>query len=206
MSDVRAFLAAADPVLHAATADLEPLPIYRPRAPDEALLRAIVGQQLSTRAAATIWGRIVARYGDPLLPAALVGADPVALRALGLSHRKVEYVLAVADAARSGLLRPEDLQDLDDDAVIARLVAIRGVGRWTAEMILMFSLQRPDVFAVGDHGLRQAMVGIYGWTATGRALDELRVAHARRWAPHRTTASRLLWAWLNARPRGPTRA
>lgn len=187
-----------DPVLFAATRDLPPLSATRPRDPYAALLRAIVGQQLSVRAASTIWGRVEGHFdGDPQ-PHRLLAATTEELRALGLSRQKSGYLQNVAAAAVDGALAEQELHALDDDAVIARLTAIKGVGRWTVEMILMFGMCRPDVFSDGDLGIQQAMAGVYGVSLDGRALRTWMRETAAPWSPHRTAACRLLWAWHGA--------
>ena len=191
----KAHLSVADPTLYAAVEDLEPIVLKRPRDPYLALLRAIVGQQLSMKAAASIWARVEARFGAAPEPAVLLAAEDDALRSLGLSRQKAGYVRNVATAAAAGELVRTELERLDDAALIERLTAIKGVGRWTVEMILMFGLHRPDVFSAGDLGVRQAMQAIYGVELTGRPLEVWMTETAAKWSPHRTTACRFLWAW-----------
>lgn len=195
----RAHFAAVDPVLHAATRKVPPLSVSRPRAPYAALLRAIVGQQLSTRAASTIWGRVADHFGGTPTPEAVLATEPDVLRGLGLSYRKAGYIQAVAREAAAGRLVEADLHALDDAEIVARLTEIPGVGRWTVQMILMFGMQRPDVFAAGDLGIRQAMVAMYGLTEDKRALTQRLHAISAPWSPHRTVACRLLWRWKDAR-------
>ena len=197
LADAQAHFAEVDPALHAATADLVPKDWPR-RSPYEGLLRAIVGQQLSVKAAATIWARFVAHFDGVPEPEALLAASFEDLRGLGLSGRKVGYVQGVAEAARGGQL--EGLDALDDATVRDRLVALKGVGVWTAEILLMSALRRPDVFPAGDLGLRRAMERLYQPDAEGKALEAWCAAYAVRWAPHRSAAARLLWAWLDNAP------
>ena len=191
----RAHFGAADPVLAAATAGLVPIEMSRPRDPYVALLRAIVGQQLSVKAASTIWSRVVHHFDGAPEPHVLLDTDADVLRKLGLSRRKAEYVCHVADEAVAGELHDERLAALDDDALIERLTAIRGVGRWTVEMIMMFGMQRPDVFSAGDLGIQQSMRVIYGVEGKGKTLERAMRVIAEPWSPHRTAACRLLWAW-----------
>lgn len=161
--------------------------------PFEMLVRAIVGQQISTAAARAIHGRLVDRIG--VRPDALATADDARLREVGLSRRKVGYVRALAEAAGAGLL--DGLDALDDGEVVARLVTLPGIGRWTAEMQLMFGLGRPDVWPVDDGGLRQAVSALYGVDARAD-----RAALGARFAGHRSSAAWYLWRTLEAGAEG----
>jgi DNA-3-methyladenine glycosylase II len=205
MQEARAHFEQVDPILHAATAHLVPFEAVRPDDPYVALLRAITGQQLSVQAADAIWGRVEAHFGPTPPPRAVLDAEVDTLRSLGLSARKAAYVQAVATEAEAGRLDRATLEGLSDEALIARLTTIRGVGRWTVEMILMFGMGRPDVFAVGDLGLQQAVVALYDLEETGRALNARIAALSAVWSPHRTAASRLLWAWRRASKAQETR-
>jgi DNA-3-methyladenine glycosylase II len=155
------------------------------------LARIIVGQQVSTAAAATVWGRICDAFGGEA-PAAedVIGADEV-LRGCGLSGRKASYVVGIGEAIVAGELEPEALTEASDEEVIEQLTALRGLGRWSAEMFLMFNLGRPDVFSGGDLGLRRGIqVALEMEEPPGP--DES-VAIAERWRPHRTLACIYLW-------------
>jgi DNA-3-methyladenine glycosylase II len=192
-------LAATDPVMAGLVERLGPMSVAerrrrRGQSPDDAygtLLRAIIGQQLSTKAARTIYERVVALFdtGVPS-PQQLLDADQVELRGAGLSGRKVEYLRDLAAHVVSG--------DLSDEEVIEEVTAIRGLGRWTAEMFLMFHLGRPDVVSGGDLGIRRAIQVAYG-------LDEMPTpievaARAEAWRPNRTLACIYLWESLSAAP------
>jgi DNA-3-methyladenine glycosylase II len=166
----------------------------------EALARIIVGQQVSTAAARTIWGRVVDEYDGAPEPLDLIahGAEE-RLRGCGLSGRKATYMIGIAEAIESGALKPDELDGLSDDEVVEALVALKGIGQWSAEMFLMFDLGRPDVFSGGDLGLRRGIQIAY-------ELDEMptpeeAVAIAETWAPHRTLASLYLWEAVHAAPR-----
>lgn len=158
----------------------------------EALVRIVVGQQVSTAAARTIWGRVLDAYGGPPGPERLTEPDATELlRAAGLSGRKTSYVIGIAEAVVAGELRPEELEELDDEEVIEELVRLRGLGRWSAEMFLIFDLGRPDVFSGGDLGLRRGIQIAHGLEAP--PTPEEAVAIAERWSPNRSLASLYLW-------------
>ncbi len=165
-----------------------------------ALVRSIVGQQLSTKAARAIYGRLTDRFGGRTpTPAEVLADDPVQLRAAaGLSRAKVAYLRSLAEHVCDGTLELERLDELSDEAVIAELVAVRGLGLWSAQMFLMFHLQRPDVLPVGDLGIRRAVMVAYGLTKLPGAAELERIAEP--WRPHRTLASRFLWRSLDATP------
>lgn len=164
-----------------------------------ALVRAIVGQQLSTRAAAAIYRRLADRFGgrEPT-PREILDDDPEQLRAVGLSRAKVVYLRSLAEHVLDGSLELEALDTLTDEQVIAELTAVKGIGVWSAHMFLIFHLDRPDVLAVGDLGIRKAMMVAYG-------LEELPAPEAMEriaecWRPHRTLACRYLWRSLDNEP------
>jgi DNA-3-methyladenine glycosylase II len=165
-----------------------------------ALVRSIVGQQLSTKAARAIYTRLLDHFGGrPPTPAEMLASDPEELRATaGLSRAKVGFLRSLAEHALDGSLELERLDDLPDDEVVAELVAVRGLGVWSAHMFLMFHLQRPDVLAVGDLGIRRAVMVRYGLPELPDAetIEKL----AERWRPHRTLACLYLWRSLDATP------
>jgi DNA-3-methyladenine glycosylase II len=155
------------------------------------LARIIVGQQVSTAAAATVWARVCDAFGGDAPSAEdVIGADEV-LRGCGLSGRKASYVVGIGEAIVAGELEPEALTGASDDEVIEQLTALRGLGRWSAEMFLMFNLGRPDVFSGGDLGLRRGIQVALEMEAPP-GPDES-VAIAERWRPHRTLACIYLW-------------
>jgi DNA-3-methyladenine glycosylase II len=164
-----------------------------------ALLRSIVGQQLSTKAARTIYGRLAGLYGDRApTPAELIDTDPDRLREVGLSRAKASYLRSLAEHVISGELELERLTDLPDEEVTAQLTAVKGLGQWTADMFLIFHLERPDVLPVGDLGIRRAVQIAYGLEELPgpTALTEL----AGPWRPHRSLASLYLWSSLDNEP------
>ena len=198
-------LADADPVMAGLIARIGPVSIDRRRRGRPkgdaytTLLRAIVGQQLSAKAAATIFDRVTALFdGGVPSPAALLEIDDEVLRGAGLSGRKVEYVKDLARHVVSGELEAERLGDLTDEKVIEEVTAVRGLGVWTAHMFLIFHLEREDILPVGDLGIRNAIKNEYG-------LDELPSPDemerlAEPWRPHRTLACLYLWETIAATP------
>jgi DNA-3-methyladenine glycosylase II len=200
-----AHLSASDPVLARMIDELGALPDVREGRPDPgdhygALVRSIVGQQLSVLAARAIYGRLIERFGGRApTPAEILADDPDELRsAAGLSHAKVGFLRSLAEHVTSGELELDRLSELSDDDVIEELVAVKGIGTWSAHMFLMFQLQRPDVLPVGDLGIRRAIERAY-------ALDALPTpaqieAIAEPWRPYRTLASRYLWRSLRNEP------
>jgi DNA-3-methyladenine glycosylase II len=204
----RAALAAADPTMAALIERVGRIDLAkrlrrrseeRPADAYGALLRAIVGQQLSTKAARTIYLRVLDLFGGVTpSPEQLLEASEADLRGAGLSGRKVEYIRDLAAHVLSGELELDRLNDLGDEEAIEELVAVRGLGRWTAEMFLIFHLERPDILSGGDLGIRKAVQIEYG-------LEEMpapeRVAEiGASWSPYRSLASLYLWESLSAVP------
>ena len=164
-----------------------------------ALLRAIVGQQLSTKAARTIYLRVLELFGGATpSPEQLLEAPEEDLRACGLSGRKTEYVRDLAAHVISGELELDRLEELSDEEAIEEIVAVRGLGQWTAEMFLLFHLQRPDVLSGGDLGIRKAIQVEYGLEEMPPPKRVLEIGEA--WRPHRSLASLYLWESLAAVP------
>jgi DNA-3-methyladenine glycosylase II len=165
-----------------------------------ALVRAIVGQQLSVGSARAIYGRLLERFGGhPPTPAQILADEPDELRvAVGLSHAKTAYLRSLAEHVLSGELELDRLQELSDEEVAAELTAVKGIGEWSAHIFLMFSLGRPDVLAVGDLGIRRAVQRAYGLEDLPAAAEL--TALAEPWRPHRTAACLLLWSSLDNAP------
>jgi len=167
--------------------------------PYEAIARAIVGQQLSTKAARSIWERLIEILGGSLPPPPeLLAVDPDTLRSAGLSRAKAAFIRDLAERIDDGRLDIDSLGDLIDEDVTAALTEVKGVGPWTAEMFLIFHLGRPDVLSTGDLGIRRAAELAYG-------LDELPGPHdleriAEPWRPHRTLGCLYLWRSLDNAP------
>jgi DNA-3-methyladenine glycosylase II len=182
-------LARQDPVLGGLIARLGPLELPQLREPFVALARSIVGQQLSVQAAGTIWLRL--NLGGPMTPQRLLATGDEEFRAAGLSRRKIEYLRDLSQRALDGRLDLARLPDLPDDEVVAELVQVHGIGRWSAEMFLIFALGRPDVLALDDVGLLRAA----GWLqGLGRSATAEELADAgEKWRPYRSLASMYLW-------------
>jgi DNA-3-methyladenine glycosylase II len=165
-----------------------------------ALIRAIVGQQLSTKAARSIYGRLTERFdGRTPTPTEVLEDEPEELRAAaGLSRAKVSFLRSLAEHVLSGELELERLDELPDEQVIAELVAVKGLGIWTAHMFLMFHLERPDVLPVGDLGIRKAIGRAYALEELPGAAEMEQIAAP--WRPYRTLACRYLWRSLDNEP------
>lgn len=208
MSSAGKQLAAADPTMAALIERIGRIDLEtrlrrrseeRPADAYGALLRAIVGQQLSTKAARTIYGRVLELFdGRTPTPEQLLDADETKLRAAGLSGRKVEYIRDLAAHVIAGELELDRLEELSDEEVIEEIVAVRGLGVWTAEMFLLFHLERPDVLSGGDLGIRKAVQIEYGLEEMPPPAQVLEIGE--RWRPHRSLASLYLWESLAAVP------
>ncbi|MEJ7717514.1 MAG: DNA-3-methyladenine glycosylase family protein [Thermoleophilaceae bacterium] len=171
----------------------------RPADPYGALVRSIVGQQLSTKAARSIWERLIAGFGGrPPTPDELLAADPEAVRGAGLSGSKVAYLRDLAERVADGDLDLSGLAERPDEEVIAELTAVKGLGRWSADMFLLFHLGRPDVLPVGDLGVRRGAERAYGLAELPRPAELTTLAEP--WRPHRSLASLYLWRSLDAVP------
>jgi len=154
-----------------------------------ALVHSIVGQQISKQAAATVWNRVQEYFGE-ITPARVAVASSEEIQQLGMSLRKATYIKGVAEAALEGSLDLDRLNSLPDGEIIKRLSSLHGVGVWTAEMMLIFSLQRPDVVSWGDHAIRKGMMNLYGLTELTRGQFD---KHRKRYSPYGTVASLYLW-------------
>lgn len=164
-----------------------------------ALLESIVSQQISTKAADAIFARLCGLFPNHYpTPEALLALSFADLRSAGLSGQKVKYVQSVADFALANPIDRAHLDPMTDEEVVQYLLPIKGVGRWTVEMLLMFVLDRPDVFPIDDLVIRQKMIRAYADRTdglTGRALYNVLQEIADPWRPYRTTACRYLWRW-----------
>jgi DNA-3-methyladenine glycosylase II len=166
--------------------------------PLRALIHAIISQQLSTRAAATIEGRFRALFDGAPTPSQLASMSDVQLRAVGLSGQKVRYLRDLCQRVEAGSLPLAALSLMADEEVIAALTQVKGIGRWTAEMFLMFRLQRPDVLPVDDLGIVKAVQRAYRLRNTPTAKRLIRLGES--WRPYRSVACWYLWASLDNTP------
>jgi DNA-3-methyladenine glycosylase II len=194
----RRLLMRRDPILGAAIKRIGPCALASRQRKDHlsALVGSIVSQQLSTKAASTIFGRFLALFPGGEIPdaAAITALDDAALRAVGLSGQKVGYLRDLSARIADGRLRLDELEALPDQDVIERLTSVKGFGRWTAEMFLMFRLHRPDVLPAGDLGIVNAVQRLYGLRKTPDAKRILKMGEA--WRPYRSVASWYLWQTL----------
>jgi DNA-3-methyladenine glycosylase II len=163
-------------------------------------VRSIIGQQVSVHAARAIYGRLTDRFGGrPPTPAEILADDPDELRAAaGMSRAKTAFLRSLAEHVVRGELELERLDDLSNEDVMAELVAVKGIGVWTAHMFLMFQLERPDVLPVGDLGIRRAIERLYDLPElpSPARMEEI----AEPWRPYRTLACRYLWRSLANEP------
>lgn len=164
----------------------------------EDIISSIISQQLSVKAASTIQGRFEALFGHFPTPEELVEMDTEKIRECGISYPKTSYIKGIAQAVLEKSINLSSLPNLPDDQVVAELVKLKGVGQWTAEMLLIFSLAREDIFSYGDLGLRTAVANLYSVDR-----DDLIAIKAivDKWAPFRSYASRYLWKSLDNTPK-----
>ena len=170
--------------------------------PFETLLRSIVGQQISVKAAHSIWLKVaacIAPNSTQTTPAKVLAQSVEALRGCGLSGKKVEYIQDLSRHFQAGTVNPKGWAKLNDEALIQELIQVKGIGRWTAEMVLMFNALRPDVFPIDDLAIRKAMTNLYGFADDKEGKKQM-TAKAQDWAPWRSVASWLLWRSLDLTP------
>lgn len=190
-------LKAADPVLGALILRYKGLTLASRGDAFQTLARSIIGQQISVKAAQSVWERFAVAVGD-MQPQRVLRLSETELRGCGLSGQKVKYLRDLSEHFAGGVLDVARWPDMDDETLITDLTRVKGIGRWTAEMFLMFHLMRPDVFPLGDLGLQRAMSLHYN---KGRALSERRITTlSRLWTPWRSVATWYLWRSLDPIP------
>jgi DNA-3-methyladenine glycosylase II len=198
MARARRVLMRRDPVLAAIIKRHGECGLRTARGPDifNGLIQSIISQQLSTKAAATIYKRFIALLpaGHDPAPHHVLPLDDQAMRGVGLSRQKISYLRDLSEKVVDGTLQTDNLSALSDEAVIEALTRVKGVGRWTAEMILIFRLVRPDILPVGDLGIVKAIQKAYGLRKTPDAKRMLKIAEP--WRPYRSVASWYLWRSL----------
>lgn len=189
--DAIAELSRLDPVLAGLLEQIETIEITLQEDLFVSLASAIVGQQLSNRVAEVLWARLVSLAQEPLSPKILLSMDDESLRTIGISYSKIKYLKALSCALVDGSLDLDRLHLLDDDQIIAQLTRVKGIGPWTAEMFLIFSLGRIDVFSAGDGGLQRAVKWLYQMDQTPGIEEMKRISS--HWKPYRTIAALYLW-------------
>jgi len=191
-------LAERDPVMQGLVSRFPGLALASRGDAFSTLARSIVGQQISVKAAQSVWDRVCANLDGQLAPATLEDAGPERLRACGLSASKVRYLLDLAQHFRDGRCDPDSWTGLDDETLVTELTRVKGIGRWTAEMFLIFHMVRPDVLPLADVGLQRAMSLHYN---SGRSVSPTKMQRiARIWAPWRSVATWYLWRSLDPVP------
>jgi len=182
----------ADPAFGPLVEQVGPVRLRPPRGdPFQSLAAAIVYQQLAGKAALTIHGRVVQALGGDVRPETVLAAPEEALRGAGLSRNKLASIRDLAEKTANGTLRLGDLPAMEDQAVVDHLVQVRGVGRWTAEMYLLFDLRRPDVWPVGDLGVRAGLGRVLGWSAPPTAQETELIGIGYR--PFRSAVAWFCW-------------
>lgn len=190
-------LGQSDPVLARLIAAVGGAHLVARGDPFVTLARSIVGQQISVRAAQSVWDRFATAARD-VSPARVARMRETTLRSCGLSQRKAEYLRDLAGKFGTGTIDPTEFPELDDEGVIERLVAVRGVGRWTAEMFLIFNMLRPDVFPVDDLGVLRALGRHF--RDGGDVTRSEAIAIGEPWRPWRSVATWILWRSLDPVP------
>lgn len=159
------------------------------------LIRSVIGQQISVKAASTVWSRFCERIGD-IKPENILSADIEKLRSCGLSHRKAEYVIGISESWSD--YDSLEWKEMSDEEIIQELIKLRGVGKWTAEMILIFTMLRPDVFPIGDIGMIRGIEKSYN-SGERMSREEL-YAISEKWKPWRTVACCFMWRTVDPEP------
>jgi len=188
----------SDPLLYTLAKSIDPIVLEKSQNHFVRLVRAIVGQQLSVKAASTIFGRFEKLFVKEINANEILELKDDEMRACGISYPKVKYIKDLASKVNSKHVLLESLENADENFVINHLTQVNGIGTWSAEMFLMFALARPDVFSLGDLGLRNAMVKLYGLDKPTN--DEL-LKISNKWSPYRTYACRILWKSLDNSPK-----
>jgi DNA-3-methyladenine glycosylase II len=190
-------LSARDPVMQKLIAQHKGLTLGSRGDAFQTLARAIVGQQISVKAAQSVWNRFTAAH-ESVVPSVIAGSTLDTLRACGLSGQKSGYILDLAARFADGRLQPANWTRLNDEALITELIQVKGIGRWTAEMFMIFNLTRPDVYPIGDLGLQKAITLHYnrGRKATPECMQHI----GKAWAPWRSVATWYMWRSLDPVP------
>ncbi len=184
-----------DPILYKVAIKIELSKQIKPKDPFVDLVDSIISQQLSGKAAATIFSRFKKIFKEEkITPEELIKLNDQTIREAGISFSKIKYIKGIAEKIINNKLDLKSLEKMSDEQVVVELIKLNGVGRWTAEMFLMFTLIRPDVFSSGDLGLQNAMIKLY--KLKSKPSKERLIKISDKWSPHRTIASRILWKSL----------
>jgi DNA-3-methyladenine glycosylase II len=195
--EAREFLSHADPVIGAVIAKYEPIQYELQTKYFESLISTIVGQQLSGKVADVIWARFEKLLDGDITPEKVLETDSESIRAIGISYNKIQYIKNIAIASTSRAIALDRFDDMTNDEIIEQLSAVKGIGAWTAEMFLIFSLGREDVFSQGDGGLARAINNLYGNGIELTAKERLKITEG--WQPYRSIASLYLWRSLDSK-------
>lgn len=187
-----AHIKSTDPKLYEVSDAIGELPLIKPSQPLESLVNAIVSQQLSTKAAATIYKRFQDMIPDPFTANDILTCTEEELRSVGLSRQKTSYLFSLAEFFKEEK-EIETLWESEDETIIKALMSVKGIGVWTAQMFLMFHLGRPDVFAPDDLGIQGGMRKIYGISEDKKQMKKEMTEISERWSPYRSLACRYIW-------------
>ena len=192
---IREALVAADEALGHILAACGELKIELNENRFESLVSSIVGQQLSNRVVEVIWGRVTRLTGGEITPENILNTGEEAFRLTGMSRPKIRYIKNLSEAVLSGAVKLDAFDGMENDDIIQSLAAVKGIGEWTAEIFLIFSLGREDVFSAGDGGLQRAVKKLYSLDDVPPKPRLLEISE--KWKPYRTYASLYLWKSLN---------
>ncbi|HVZ67295.1 MAG TPA: DNA-3-methyladenine glycosylase [Patescibacteria group bacterium] len=193
-------LKTSDPILHKIALEMEPFELSIHPDPFVRLTRSIIGQQLSVKAASTIYSRFELLFsGKNITPALLIKIPDEKMREAGISYQKISYLKDLSLKVLEKEIELDKFLELPSETIIQELVKVKGIGQWTAEMFLMFSLGRPDVFSYGDLGLQNAIKNIYKLPNKPTLVEMEKISS--KWSPYRTYASMILWRSLNNQPK-----
>lgn len=188
----------ADPLLYELAKSIDPFVLEKSQNHFIRLVRAIVGQQLSVKAATTIFGRFEKLFKKEINAKDILSLKDDEIRACGISYPKIKYIKDLAQKVHDKELLLDTFEEADEETIITNLTKVKGIGTWSAEMFLMFALARPDVFSAKDQGLKNAMSRLYG--LKNPSENEL-IKLSEKWSPYKTYACRILWESLDNEPK-----
>lgn len=188
----------SDPLLYELAKSIDPFVLEKSQNHFIRLTRSIVGQQLSVKAASTIWTRFENLFKGEITAQKILQLEDDVIRSCGISYPKTKYIKDLSEKVKTKQLLLDVFEEADEETVITNLTKVKGIGTWSAEMFLMFALARPDVFSVKDQGLRNAMTKLYGLK---NPTDKKFLAISKKWSPYRTYACRILWESLDNQPK-----